>query len=108
MPKVLFSPVKRFPGTITLPDSLTYPQLIAWEQALAAAQADGATNIQRWYALIPGVVACVEKWELAGVPEYPTADTLPSTPRVAADKLLRWVMDGIRSAIAEDDDAPNV
>lgn len=108
MPIIASSPVKRFAGRITLPDSLTYPQLIAWEQALAAAQADGLTNVQRWYALIPGVLACVETWELAGVPDHPTADTFPSTPRVAADKLLRWVMDNIRAAIVEDDNAPNV
>lgn len=105
--RIFQSPVKRFPGSVNLPDAYTFSQLIAWEQALDAAQADGQSNNQQWQALLPGILACVERFEINGLPEQPTVDTFPATPRKSVGLLLRWLIDCVGAVIAEDEDAPN-
>lgn len=108
MPKILTSPVKRFPGTVTLPDSFTYPQRIAWEQALARAGAIEHVKTEQLYSVLSGIIACVDKWDVSGVPERPTPDTFPSSPVVSATKLLKWLFDEIGAAFFQEDvDDPN-
>lgn len=107
MSRTITSPVKRFSGSVVLPDALTYPQLMAWEQALAAAQGDGKSNTEAWSQLLPGILACVSEWHIAGMPERPTPETFPATPRASALKLLAWLMGEIQTTIKAEDDAPN-
>lgn len=109
MAKVITSPVKKWPGTVTLVDPLTFPQLIAFEQASEAAKAVLAregTQGEYDAAFIPGLLACVAVWELAGLPAIVTFETFPTRPRKASTQLMLWLAGEIGSYIREDDDLP--
>jgi hypothetical protein len=106
MSKIVASPVKRFPGTVTLADPLTYPQAIAWGEALdAARQEQSRARIN--YALLPGILACVEEWRLGNIPANPTPETFPSTPLISSAQLLSWLIEEISKLFAEAEDIPN-
>ncbi len=126
MSKVIQSPVKRWPGMVTLHDPLSYPQLIAWEDAINAADkselADearaknpdgkltlGAIGARPRLAqtVLPGILACVEKWELQSFPEIVTLDTFPSTPRMPALMLISWLMAEINKLYDDAGEVPN-
>ena len=107
MSKVITSPVKRFSGTVVLSDPLTYPQTFAFEDALAAARAlgDDVDAKRIYYELLPGILACVEEWNLEGVPAHPTRDTFPSSPTRSAMQLASWLLGEITRL---NDEAENV
>ena len=110
MSQVKESPVKRFPGTITLPDFLNHPQAIAYWRGVQAARAlpkDTATMMDVNYALLPGLCACVEKWDIIGLPTPVTADTFPATPVRDCRLLISWVDREIATLIKETEDIPN-
>lgn len=108
MPKTITSPVKRFPGTVVLSDPLTFPQAFAFEDALASVkEAREGENMGRIrYALLPGVLACVEEWHLTGFPEQPALDNFPSTPRVSVASLIDWLVGEITALYREADEVP--
>jgi hypothetical protein len=102
MGKVIPSPVKKWPGTVTLADPLTFPQYIAWRDALQAAQPLRDDYLRYCDALVPGLLACVEKWELQGF----SAPPWPATPRDSSDKLLAWLVreiGAVANEVGEDD-----
>ena len=111
MSKVITSPVKRYSGTVTLSYPLTYPQYAAWRKAIESLP-DGAKwgevvgNDDLVLAMLPGVCACVEKWELAGMGEHVSPMDFPATPRIASARLLIWLIGEITSIVAEEDDSP--
>lgn len=133
MSKVVISPVKRFPGTVTLPSFLTFPQAIAWEKAgklndtmydteEGAPDAEGNptytrtrkaeyTGAEAAQSLIPGILACVEAWNidwrLENVPATPTLETFPTTPRLSALNLVYWLASEINALYKEEDEIPN-
>jgi hypothetical protein len=92
MSKIITSPVKRFPGTVTLSDPLTFPQALAWEKAIAAAREDTTSILAVNAALLPGVFACAEKWDITGLPNPPQADTFPATPGKPVSELVAWLV----------------
>ena len=87
---------------------MTFPQYLAWKEAVAKASALVQDDQVPWddydAALAPGIMACVEKWELAGLPEKVT--TFPATPRLPSHRLLIWLMRAITEVIQEDEDIP--
>src|SRR5579859_3959016 len=117
----IHSPVKRWPGTVTLPAYLNYPQYRAWIDAARAARSlieankpENAAPDASWeydradyvHAWLPGIFAVVEAWRLAGLPETLSADTFPLAPEQPAEALFNWLVDGIRvlvSAVDGDD-----
>ena len=109
MSKVIESPVKRWPGTVTLSDPLTFPQALAVEDALKAAQELGEEASQRRqnYTVLPGLLECVEKWELENFPKTPTADTFPSTPATPSAELIAWLIEEIIGLYYEAEPDPN-
>ena len=95
MPKIITSPSAYFAGSVTISDPLSFPQFIAWEDALAAVKetsaatvGDVASNARASLAVLPGVLACVDRWELQHLPNDPTPDTFPATPRAEVFKLV--------------------
>lgn len=93
MPKLITSPVDAWPGTVTLASPLTFPQRFAIEDALTVARSLGEASEARFnYALLPGILACVERWELGNFPAEPTVDTWPATPRSASAQLIAWLI----------------
>lgn len=118
MPKIIPSPTKRWPGTITLPDALTYPQYLAWRNSLATVVelsgpnpvpiGDLAANERLVTAMLPGVCACVSRWELGGsFPVSVTPHTFPATPRTASFALLVTLIEAINQLVTETDELPN-
>ena len=121
MTKVITSPVKKFSGTVTLHDPLTFPQVIAFQSAIRDAQklihtdpesgeavfVDGGDFIQFRYELLKGIIECVEKFDLANMPDVITAETFPSTPLVSSGKVVNWLRDELTKILVDDEDSPN-
>ncbi len=106
MPDIITSPSTKWPGTVTLAP-LTFPRLIAFEDALGAAQEVKDEPMKANYALLPGVCACVEAWNLTGFPAVVTPDTFPAAPLAESAKVLSWLMDEITSRVREASTVPN-
>lgn len=105
MPK-LESPVKRWPGTVTLPEYLTWPQVEAWQTA--ADEATEATALAaRQLAWVRGICAVVTHWELTALPPTMTPETFPATPPRSSVALMRWLMREINLMFDEADEVPN-
>jgi len=105
MPK-LDSPVKRWPGSVTLPEYLTWPQLEAWQQA--ASEATEATALAaRQLAWVRGICAIVSTWELTGLPSSMTPESFPATPPKSSVALMGWLIRSISDLLNEVDEIPN-
>lgn len=110
--KVVQSPIKRWPGIVTLAEPLTLPQARLIEAALRPVKAD--TNDDRvWFstldtAQLPAILACVEKWELQNFPESVTVDTFPASPRGDSHKLIDWLYKEILAIYFGESEVPNV
>ena len=116
MSKVLQRKMEPFTGSVTLSDPLSLEQEAAVERAnyhLERAienidgEADGVSI--RTLAILPGVLACVEKWNIAGIPENPTIQTWPTRPRNAVVSLVSWLFVEIGKIYtdAQDPEIPN-
>lgn len=110
------SPVKRWPGTVTLPDYLNWPQYLAWRDGVRAARevlnrnkpGDAGPETQWTYdedeyrhAFMGGVCGVVLEWNLSGLPSTMTPDTFPTRPYRSANNLFLWLTSEI-SKIVED------
>jgi len=107
MSKIIQSPSKRWPGTITLFEPMSYPQLLAWRTAVDAAgeQTDAMAS---HHALIPGVLACVERWELGGdFPTVVTAENFPATPIKVSVSLVGAIAAAVSEILNAEDEYPN-
>lgn len=108
MSKIITSPVKRWAGTVTLADPLTFPQYQAWQTAARAAglvlQNENATPSMMDERLVPGVLACVERWELQGFPAPVTVENFPATPRKASAQLVAWLVREISALVKGDEE----
>lgn len=107
------SPVAKFPGTVVLPEYLTMPQVLAFETALGKLTADLPEDGQRvWLSIgdrqmLSAVLPVVTEWRITGVPESPTAETFPFTPRKASHDLIQWLFNLIRDIWIGEDQIPN-
>lgn len=111
-------PVVRWPGHILLHDYLTLPQVMAWRRAWRAAETftrEGETPdapriiedaLEYRAALLPGVLPCVEKFALVGLPEKLTLETFPGSPVEDAIELANWLMLVIANAIRGEELVP--
>lgn len=99
---ILTSPIEKLPGTVTLPDEWTWEQLIEWEAGISRAAEE-----KRTIAIIaieaPLVLAMVERFDLAGLPERPTK--FPTKPLLAIGQLIGWLVGEISTRIYKDDAA---
>jgi hypothetical protein len=109
MSKIITSPVKRWSGSVTLYDPLTIPQAMAFEDALDLARAEENKDFTRAkiaQLLLPGICACVEKWELDGL-GIVTPENYPASPKLSSAMLLSWLMGEITTLFKEADEVPN-
>ena len=111
MSKVIVSPVKRFAGRVVLSDPLTMPQVMAFEDAMSEAremnEAEGVLTSRRLHVILSGVIQCVEKWEVDGIPETVTPDTFPGTPKMPVARFIAWLVDELTTIYNEADEVPN-
>lgn len=106
MSKVITSPVKRYPGTVTISDPLTFPQAVAFENAIGSTR-EGQGLTEANHLCVPGILKCAEEWRLANFPEQPTADTWPATPRKSSAELIAWLVEEITEVYKEAEPDPN-
>jgi hypothetical protein len=111
MSRVIQSPIAKFPGKIILSDPITLPQAIAVEDAIQAGKnlldEQNDLSIRKYNAaILPGILKCVEKIEIAGL-ENVTAETWPATPPMSAAKLTAWLIDEVIKALTQETDVPN-
>ncbi len=102
MPKTITSPVKRFPGTVTLPDSYGFGELIQWEHHMA--RMGELTGAEQVATVAEAILPMVSEWHITGLPEKPEA--LPATPRVPIINLVTWLMREIGAVIDGGEDLP--
>jgi len=123
MPKVIKSPVKHFPGTVTLSDPLTLPQVVKIDECLfnrrhyfEETEVDG----ERMYTLKDGnfpsqadtvgvaaIVECVDEWALKNFPNDVTAETFPGSPRGASRELVSWLILEVLKVYNGETEVPN-
>jgi len=110
MSKQITSPIERWAGTVTIADPLTIPQAQLIEAGMKPPESEEGGRI--WLSVIdrnqlPAVIACVEKWELADMPETITADTFPASPRSESHKLIEWLFREILKVYFGETEIPN-
>lgn len=107
MGKTITSPVPRWPGTVIIADPMTLPQFAAWEDCMIAGrEAKGASSFHLAY--LPGIIACVEEWNLeGGFPKRPTPDTIPVKPYAARQDLFLWLINEITRVWLAEGEIPN-
>lgn len=106
MPQTLPCPVKKWPGSVVLPDGLTYPQLRAWDQAIERYSALGEkpriVDINEAFA--PGLLAVVAEWRIPAIASFTDAGQLPAAPLPLVQKLNTWLVAEINRLVTEADD----
>lgn len=99
MPKTITSPVKEFPGTITLKQPLMMEEALALEEAIDQvremqktykAEGKKLSRIKTDAIYIPALCLCIEKAEIAGLDEHP--QKIPFTPRLASARFISWLV----------------
>ena len=100
MGKTIESPVKRFPGKITLCDPLTYAQVAKWDEALQRirketelSKVERLAQIER--ELYPLIFEFVEKWELENMKAEPRESFPNATAGTSAASihgLVGWLI----------------
>jgi len=109
MGKIIESPIKRWPGKVTLHDPLTFPMVFAFEDALAEIREQGTDSARGFYAALGGILPCVEEWGLSGngFPENVTLENFPAVPRASSHKLIAWLIREITDLFMESEEVPN-
>ena len=132
MSKVITSTLARFPGTVTIADPMNFSQWMAWRasrdnanlQHVAAVGEDeegkatrtltyGEIGLVDAYTLatLPGVLACVEKWELENFPNSLTVETFPAAgskyTRLDIANLLIWLAHEVDDVAFGEGNDPN-
>jgi hypothetical protein len=105
---VIKSPAACYPGVVVLPAEFTPAALDtwqrAWDDALAyAVQAGPQAEIHELERrVLPGLLACVKRWDLGGAwPQAVAASSFPATPRADVTALVQTVSAAIHARLAE-------
>ena len=110
MSKTVTYTSEKWGGSVTLSDPLTIAQEAEWEysySAMQAARERGGEISALVVALLPGINACVEKWELKDFPERPTLDSWPRHQKMESAKLLACLVKNILDLYNDAQTVPN-
>ena len=117
MTKTITSPVDKFPGTVVMPEYLTLPQVLAFEAASdnigelrKAATEKGDDGISRTkidQQYLPVILSIVTEWRIDGVPNIPSLENFPLTPRRATAELIAWLIGEITRLWVGEIEIPN-
>lgn len=98
-------------------DPLTMPQVKAIEAVNDASTkeqlekyVDGKGKIKKTILdeiRLPAIIACVEKWDIAGFPETVTVETFPLSPRNASHDFILWLFREINKVYSGEIEIPN-
>ncbi len=100
MGKVITSPVKAYPGTVTLREPVSFPMVIAFNKATAAAKLCNET-VEKFQTYLPAIFQWIEKWDLAGIPaeELVDASAFLPLPIISKGSLVAWLINEITSIL---------
>lgn len=109
---VITSKIKRFPGTVAMPDFLTLPQVLAFEAVNEEVRAMRDTgqelSLSKVNAItLPFILKIVTEWKISGMENHPTIDNFPATPRLASAQLIAWVMGAVTELYIGEVEIPN-
>ena len=117
MSKKITSPVPRFPGTVTLMYPLNMPAYSAWKACVNELPdeftiGDVGISDELTGLMLPGICACVEKWDIVEVEGEPprgtvTPNTFPISPRISSARLVIWLFNEISKMTREDETEEN-
>jgi hypothetical protein len=109
MSKIIRSTLKRWAGTVTIADPLTLPQAETFQESMDLPE-EGLKPQKYLLELdkirVPGILACVEKWELENFELLPDGG-LPFSPRLDTHKLIAWIHNEIRAVFLGELEVPN-
>jgi hypothetical protein len=104
MSKQVSCPVKEFPGVVIFSDPITITQAAQYETAKNLGQrfAEMGTDTAVYAtAVLPGTLACVEKWSLKGFQEGITLDSIPLKPHKARAEFVAWLVAEVEKLYAD-------
>lgn len=101
MSKIVTSPIKRFPGTVTLPDPMSWDQLSRWGDFVVGLGKNSFANLLTEAEFIP---AFVEKIDIENFPQHPTVDPPKHLKDFAS--LMSWIMNEVLIVINGDEITP--
>jgi len=109
MSKQITSPIERWAGTVSIADPLTLSQARLIEDGLTTPETDA--NGKFWTSAldikqIPAILACVEKWELANLPDPLTLENFPASPRKDSHALVEWIFRDIMRVYSGEAEVP--
>ncbi len=121
MAKVIESPVKKWPGKITISDPLSMIQVLALEEVVnerdayhkngASEEGDEAVNghsmIKSRSLLIPALIGCVESWDLEGLDKPNGIEDWPGSPLKESGELINWMFTEIWALLELSTEVPN-
>ena len=105
MTKIINSPVKKFPGSITLPDALPLAKVLAFDKAMRAAS--DLPIIERAAVCLDAIMDCIEVFQIKGQPDKPTSQTFLYTPAAAATDLYIWLLTSVTALVVGEKEIPN-
>ncbi len=102
MGKIITSPVKRWPGTITIAYPMTLPQVALYQRAIIEIieYGDKITAIIQGAVLWRTLRPLIEKWNIKKLP-FPNEDNFPGYPKKAVDEFFIWFFKEINKAHKE-------
>lgn len=112
MPRIITSPIPEFPGTITLCEPLTLAQCYSVSVAFETMSGKHDTKSGHVYArnldILKALIACTERWDIAGQPEKPTEETFIASPVDKSNNLLSWAFAELSRIYFGEQIVPNV
>ena len=116
MSKTIKSPVKKWPGAVTLHDPLSLPQVVAIKEAFNSALELGSEKNKKGETIItdlslyhkelaPAITDCVQSWDLEGIDNPPSP--FPGTPIKPAAEVINWLSEEVTELFQEAEDPPN-
>jgi len=104
--RIISSPVKAWPGSVTIRDPLLWPEFITLHRAILLSKACEADEAEKATLLLPGLCAMVEEWHLIGLGAL-TPETWPASPLKDSFELIGWLMAEAGRLMAGAEEVPN-
>ena len=96
--KIVTCPIPRWAGTAQISDPMTVMQVAVIERAISSAQKiENPTTAEVEQTLLPGVLACVNRFDLANLPAQMSVEQWPGTPRGDSILLFNWLLGEVRA-----------
>lgn len=90
---IITSTIPQLPGTVEMLDTWSFDQVLAFERALAEIRQSSDKRTAADKITIAGLLPILHNWQITGIPDSPTVETFPATPRRATAELIALLLD---------------